>query len=118
MKHWGFGRKGAIEITIAVALATAAFAIPFLVAAFGPETLWFMTLTGPPALTALLLSIFLFLLYAVGFYRYAHDKGYSAALSIVLVVAALPGLVALLLLPDLTHPLTDVVSDRNRTFAH
>jgi hypothetical protein len=57
-------------------------------------------ITGQPSLVILAVMIALQLTYLFGFIRYAGNKGYSGWLGFWLCFGSIPGLIALLLLPD------------------
>ncbi|HEY9756459.1 MAG TPA: hypothetical protein V6C97_14930 [Oculatellaceae cyanobacterium] len=107
MRKQGISRPGALQMVAAASLVFLASGGPIFIAATRPTHEWLMALSGLPALALMLVGVGTVALYLVGFLRYCGSKGYSLWLGLWLSLGGFVGLVALLLLPDLTEIRTD-----------
>ena len=96
----GFGRPGALQMLIAVALGAMEGVIPFVMAASMPSHEWALVLNGFPAFLMMAAGMATAILYFVGFLRYCTSKGYSPWLGLLLLICNVPGFIMLLLLPQ------------------
>ena len=118
MIRTGFKRKGALQMTTSVLVTFLLILIPLILAGNKPTHEWLLTLTGLPVFIAEFSAFLIFALYLSGFLQFCADKGYSKWLGFLLMLAALPGFLVLLFLPDLKNPAWDIASDKRHRHAH
>jgi len=100
MNNTGIARPGAKLMIFAAALMILGTTVPWLLASSSPSHLWFLELTGLPALGLVMGHAVLILMYFLGYLAYVGSKGYSKWLGFCLFFASVPGFVVMLLLPD------------------
>jgi hypothetical protein len=102
MSKQGISRPGALQMVASAALMLVASGGPIFVAATRPTHEWLLSISGLPALTLILVVLGTSALYFIGFLRYCASKGYSMWLGFWLWLGGAVGLIALMLLPDIT----------------
>jgi hypothetical protein len=100
----GFARPGALLLTLAIGLAVLGGAGPLFYAAAHPNHEFFYIATGPQALLLGSWGFICSIMYAVGVFLYSGSKGYNWLVSLILLVANVPGFLLMLVLPDRTLP--------------
>lgn len=98
----GLSRPGALQMVASAILTLVASVGPTVIALTRSSHEWSLFLAGFPALALSLSGVVVFLLYVVGFLRYCSNKGYSKWLGLFLFLGNVPGLISLLLLPDIS----------------
>jgi hypothetical protein len=100
MRKVALSRPGAMQMLASAGLMAFIGLGPTLYISLYPPHEWQMFLYGLPALFMILGGAILVVNYCIGFLRYGASKGYSTWLGLCLLLANVPGFLALLLLPD------------------
>jgi hypothetical protein len=100
MNRKGFARPGALQMLISVVGSLVCAIYPMYIAATSPGHEYALILTGMSAFLLVLAYGLLFILYIIGFARYAASKGYGPLVVVLLLIANAIGFLLLLLLPD------------------
>lgn len=101
MKKTGLKRDGAAFMLMGATLLTLLSTLPMIIASTNASHEWSMLLVGAPAFAMMFAATTFCLIYAVGFLSYCSSKGYSKWIGLWLMLCNVPGLMVLLLLPDL-----------------
>lgn len=101
MNKTGLKRDGAAFMLAGATLLAILSTFPLIIAATKPSHEWSIFLVGAPAISMMFAATTFCLIYALGFLTYCSSKGYSIWVGIWLLLCNVPGLMILLLLPDL-----------------